>query len=677
MSGFLPNEPTTFINIKLTDTGRRLLSLGRLTFDKAALSDREIDYGIDHTNTYSILNNRILAPKDDEPTFTNLDDSNFIPLGPSRVTSIKQLISGVTDSTGFFTGSTNAFGIEQSKYYTKLTFTYSGNGLPQGLNTIAYDSGSELPYSPNVGQLIYIPWEPIQNSGKTYDSSTILYSGNPTVGLWYRIISASTNTLYLDRPTPNFGTTASNQKINAYVYPFNGIETYYSTAYTVPVSVWNMNIVRTNSVPGTYSTLSGYTSYGSIEYNGTRAYLNFSSETRDIGIVHFTNLYTGNTYAEQLVEGSFHLTIPNIMWHKTPANNGEGMSYGIDLYDIAGDTTFDISANTTYRLLRDGSSINNTIVGRVYHKLKIAVITDQELLYAMTYKSNRNYTLPPLSVSLGTAPKYPLSNSQALGLCESGKTYYVSYIVNSNSVYNSGITFGYPQSLHCGYVQKIKGEFDSNGNKTYINASFPSNSFPYLRSSLNMESSSTYSGTGWNANKIQILVNVVNDTDLYNYNTIPSDGWKLISNGIGNGIYTGDTNDLTIDPLKLQGYQFVISEADYNSGTTYNLDNVFTNNADYLYNTGLTFGNESFFFGIVNTNILAYSFKSSIVVIADGSSFNTTVNPTFDPNFNDNVYITEIGIFNTANQLVGVGKPTYPIRKSNSRFLSFKLEYDF
>ncbi len=677
MSGFIPNEPTTFINIKLTDTGRKLLSLGRLTFDKAALSDREINYGIDHTNIYSISSNRILAPKDDEPVFTNLDDSSFIPLGPSKVTSIKQIVSASTDASGFFTGTTSAYGIDQTKYYTTLTFTYSGSGLPQGTNTIDYDSGSATPYDPKIGQLIYIPWEPVQNSGKTYDSSTVIASGNPTVDLWYRIISASTNTLFLDRSTPNFGTTDTNQKINAYVYPFNAIESYYSTAYTVPVAVWNMNVIRTQSIPGTYSSLSGYTSYGSIEYNGVRTYLNFSSETRDIGVIHFTNLYTGNTYAEQLVEGSFHLTIPNIMWHKTSSNVGEALAYGVDLYDVAGSTTFDISANTTYRLLRDGSSVNNTIVGRVYHKLKIAVITDQELLYAMTYKSNRNYTLPPLSLSLGTSPKYPLSNSQATGLCQSGKTYFATYIINSDAVSNSGTTFGYPQGLHCGYIQKIKGELDSNSNQTFLNAIFPSNSFPYLRSSVNMDPSSTYSGTGWNANKVQMMVNIVDDTDLLDYNTIPADGWKLVSTTVGNGIYTGDTTDLTIDPLKLQGFQFVISQEDYTSGTTYTLNSAFTDNSDYLYNTGLTFGNESFFFGILSTNIIAYSFKSSIVVVADGSSFNTTVNPTFDADFNDSIYITEIGIFNTANQLVAVGKPTYPIKKNNSRFLAFKLEYDF
>ena len=36
--------------------------------------------------------------------------------------------------------------------------------------------------------------------------------------------------------------------------------------------LWNMNIVRTQSVAGTPLSVSGYTSYGSIEYNGTKQY---------------------------------------------------------------------------------------------------------------------------------------------------------------------------------------------------------------------------------------------------------------------------------------------------------------------------------------------------------------------------------------------------------------------
>jgi len=674
MSGFLPNEPTTFINIKLTDTGRRLLSLGRLTFASAVLSDREIDYSIDRNGFYPISNNRILAPKDMEPSFSNFDLSAPIPLGTSRVSSVKQIITATTSATGFFTGTTNDFAIDQTKYFTKLTISYSGNGIPSGNSYIGYDAGSATPNNPAHGNLIYIPWEPIQNSGKTYSSSTIVASGNPINGLWYRITSADTtnNILTLDRPTPNFG-IGTVQKINAYIYPFNAIDTYYSSAYTTSVGVWNMNIIRTTSELGTDSTVSGYTTYGSIEYNGVRNYLNFSSETRNIGVLHFTNLFTGNTYAEQLVEKTVEINIPNVMWHKTSANVGEAISYGLTLTDSAGDSVFDYSANTSYRFLRDGSSTNNTILGRVYHKLKIAVITDQELLEALSYKSNRNYTLPQLSLQLSTAPKYPLTSSQATGLCVSGKTYYVTYLTESDSTYKSGSTYGYPKSLPSGYISRITGESDSSGNATYLNALFPSNSFPYLRSSEGMK---TYSGTGWNANKVQLLVNVVDNTSLYDYNTIPSNNWKLISSGIGNGIYTGDTTDLSINPLKLQGYQFVISNEDYVSGTTYVINSVFTQNNN-IRTSGLTFGNESFFFGTFKSNILATSFKSSIVVIADSSSFNSSSNSSFDSDVDTKTYITEIGILSDTGEFVGVGKPTYPIEKSNARFLAFKLEYDF
>ena len=41
--GYILNEPKTFINVKLTDVGRRQLSLGNLVFSTAVFSDREIN----------------------------------------------------------------------------------------------------------------------------------------------------------------------------------------------------------------------------------------------------------------------------------------------------------------------------------------------------------------------------------------------------------------------------------------------------------------------------------------------------------------------------------------------------------------------------------------------------------------------------------------------------------
>ena len=307
---------------------------------------------------------------------------------------------------------------------------------------------------------------------------------------------------------PNFnGVYTSNSGKSTYVafYPSAQIESFYRSGTTVDPKLWNFNIVRTSSTPGTTVGISGYTSYGSIEYNGTKQYLGFSAETPIIGILHYTNNFTGNTYAEQLLEKTIEVEIPYIMWWNAGGNNGEGLSQGLKLYDIDGDTIADDLVGTTYRYLKDGIASTSRIVGRVYHKLKIMVITDQELLTALSYKANRNWTLPPIEAKLVGSPKYPLTNSQATGLCKSGYSYFVTYLAESNA-YSPNVSYGFGNGLHCGYITKIDGNVDVNGNHQFLSLSFPGVSFPYRRSSANL-SGSTYSGTGWNANTIQILVN--------------------------------------------------------------------------------------------------------------------------------------------------------------------------
>jgi hypothetical protein len=433
-----------------------------------------------------------------------------------------------------------------------------------------------------------------------------------------------------------------------------------------------MNIVRTNSVEGSFITGSGFTTYGSVQYAGAKHFFGFSSDTKAVGIIHFTNEYSGNTYAEQFIEKSFVLNLPTIMWHNVGAANGQGITYGLTAYDYYGDSYFDVSANTTFRFMRDGIGSSSNIIGRVYHKLKMAVITDQELLAAMTYKSNRSYTLPPLSASLVANPAYPLSTADATGLCKSGYTYFVTYIPESYPIYTSGASYGYAPALHCEYISVIDGQVDVNGNPQYLNLNFPSKAFPYMRSSSNMN---TYSGTGWNANSVQILVNEQLTSAGYNKGNVPENGWVRVSNKLagGNGIYSAGTYlDLTIDPLKLAGYNFTISQEDFNSGSTYYLDSNFTEGTDNLF-----FGDESFVFGNLDVNILATTYKTSIVAYATNDQVNTSKNFSYDPNLDTNTYITEIGILDQNNNLVATGKPTYPIRKSIGRFLTFQLEIDF
>ena len=362
------------------------------------------------------------------------------------------------------------------------------------------------------------------------------------------------------------------------------------------------------------------------------------------------------------------------MWHGTQATNGQALNYGLTLYDVDGVTESDIISNSTYRLLKDGVTDTSRTLGRVYHKLKLIVITDPELLTALTYKSNRNYTLPPLNVSTSSVPQYPLTTLEATGLVKSGKTYFVTYITESESTYASGTTFGYPKSLHCGYIQKLNGNTDSEGNKQYLTANFPTSQFPYLRNSDSMVS---LSGTGWNANKVQMLISEQDDTSAsLTLEDVPSYEWKLISDVYGNGIYSGETSDTTIDARRLNGHQFIISQEDYDSGTTYVLDSVFTENNDHSL-TGLTFGDESFVFGNVKSDVVATTYKTVITTFAKNDSLNSSANISFDNTLDSGTYITEIGILDGEGNLVAVGKPTYPITKNEGRFLTFQLQIDF
>ena len=676
---YILQEPQTFINVKLTNLGRRQLALGQLTFSNYAFSDREVNYSIDRTGSYDLTLNRILSPVDAQPSLSaNFDGTSPQPLLSQYVSTAKQFSTAHTASYGFFSGVTTGYTnyyIDSNKILGSDALFYSAN--TNGGNIITL-SGSSL--SPNIGDFVRIGWSnPNFTQSLPYNGNIIEYSATPLNYLFYRIVSGSPtpNTYMLDRDIPDFNgayTSSSGISTSAIFYPSQSIESFYGSGSTVDPQLWNMNIVRTVSLPGTVNGISGYTSYGSIEYNGTKQYLGFSSDTPAFGVIHYTNNFTGNTYAEQLIEGSVVMEIPYLMWWNTPGNNGQVMTQGLVLYDGGNDAAItDTIAGTTYRNLKDSLSSNALVVGRVYHKLKTIVITDQELLTALSYKANRNWTLPNFNLNLVSSPKYPLAPSQATGLCEFGYTYYVTYMVNSQA-YSPGVSYGYGNGLFCGYIQKIDGAIDAYGNPQYLSLSFPTNSFPFLRNSTEMTSSS---GTGWNANYVQVLVNKQLSGYTYQVGDVPSDQWVAISNGVGNGIYTGDTTDLTIDPLKLAGYNFIMSAEDYASGTSYVLDTVFSGETDFNNLTGLTFGNETFFYGNITADIMATTYKTLITAVAANNDYNDSLNNSYDGLLDTNTYITEVDIFDSSGNLVAVGKPSYPITKNSARYIVIQLEMDF
>ena len=100
------------------------------------------------------------------------------------------------------------------------------------------------------------------------------------------------------------------------------------------------------------------------------------------------------------------------MWHRrNDVGTGSGTTLGMRFVsDVVKKTITNPKGGATdieyYDLIEfSGMSVTPETplaVGRVFPNLKIVVIDNEELLAAMSYKSNRNYTLPDLSANLTT-----------------------------------------------------------------------------------------------------------------------------------------------------------------------------------------------------------------------------------------------------------------------------------
>jgi hypothetical protein len=671
---FLVQEPTTFVNIKLTDTGRRLLSLGQLTYKKAVFSDREIDYSIDRSGQYSILLNRVMAPKDDQPRLPpfHFDGTPATPL-------LSQLLGGVhsvtatCQSMGFYSGGTSVTGdtIPSVNDYVisgtqRLGLGNTNAGNFDGTNVAAITSSS---YSPGPGNLAFVVFSNPSGGG-----DAAITSDAPFVALWYRI-TGSTSSVTADRNFPDFSTAGSSESSRMHHYPWNGIMEYYGSGSSMDTKVWNLNIVRSSSEIGTALGDSGYTTYGSTDYNGQKHFLGFDDHYRQIGFLHYTNEYTGNTYGEQLVPGSVEVDMPHLLWHRNAAVAGEGEHAGQRFTDNNSPVFYDPIAGTTYTLLMDAPQSGFT-VGRVYPNLKLIAITDPELLTALSYKSNRNWTLPPLNLNYRSTPRAGLTINDVSGCLVDGKTYYVTYLPAMDNQWAANTSFGYQPALHCGYIQKISGYTDSDGYSPYLSARFSAPAFPYLRSDVGM---TTYSGTGWNANSMAILIKEIDtDADL-GVDHVGSDGWKLI--GTGGGYYVGgEDGGNTINPSYALLNEFIVDQSDVDSATTYTLDTAFTERIDYQASGNtldMTFGNEAFFYGNVKASLMRTTYTTVITLQAQNSEFNSSLNPTFYTGVDTNTYFTEIGILDDDDRLVAVGKLTKPTLKNDTLYLIIQLHLDF
>lgn len=504
---------------------------------------------------------------------------------------------------------------------------------------------------------------------------------------------------------------------------------FESVCYTdeSDVKIWNMNIPWSEDLAGLNSALyKGYTEFGSIGYLGSKEYFGYASnsgqtdtdsvyyynsfgdkitvqpkEQKAIAIIHYTNqtidFFYGEKFALEPYDPSnpadttgqarnFKLHIPWVMWHKNPnCCNGETFWVdppGFDELDLFQVHYLESTKNSDmnnpgiryYHLWDTNPNINGypNRVGKVFPDSKIIIIDDEELIAAMSYKANRNWTLPVPRISLITPNTCGDDGSSTVGILTADTEYlYVTYRLSN--------TYEFTDSLHCNQYSIIQGPntclpLSSQNVAVRFGGEFGClipKQFPGTTTTTTVYTTTTTTcppypnqTSGFFANKFEVICQkVVGDE-----RPVPTE-WKIID-------FTDQLSATTVNGYITQegltGNTFVITQGIYDSAPFYNLNDYIPLTPVGFSGNQLNFGDEYYFYGALETDIQATIYEMRYKVNLGQAEFQASSNPTWEPRFAP--YITEIGLYDNEKNLMIISKMQSPVLRQGVQ--QFLIKFD-
>jgi hypothetical protein len=469
------------------------------------------------------------------------------------------------------------------------------------------------------------------------------------------------------------------------------------------VKIWNMNIPWTESPAGYAYPDLDYNYFQSSGYCGTKEYLGYNSNAgqtdtsstyyyntfaeqinlspsnqKAIAIIHYTNHDIDNYYGEKFATeifdptqsgatgqlGNFRLDLPWLMWHKsTGATMGESFytdPRGFDSLNLDEVEYIQSSVNSNqvdpglrYYHLWDTNPNSNGYpnrVGKVWPDLKILTIDDDELVAAMSYKSNRNWTLPAPKLGLIVPNTFNNTAGSDVGvLSGTGQTMWVTYTFTNTA---------FTQSLHCNYYTNISGTNpDCPPDSADITIRF-AGEFPFLNSNPGS------SPSGFTANNIKILAQKVTGSTRPNpANWVEIDVTGQLSATSVNGYIT--FSGLTGTTLQLTNNMYT------GASSNYRLENYI--DLPQTGDTQMNFGSEYFFYGSLKTDIQATIYEMQYMVNLGQAQFGHSSNPTWNGTVPP--YVTEIGLYNLNKDLMIISKVQSPEIRQGVQQYKIKLDF--
>ena len=719
---YIITSTSPFVSIKLTEKGRENLAKGQLNFAYWSIGDSEINYDreaiVDANQSNPVLSgaSKVMRPFDRQPNtksfITTSSGDNLTPMTQSNINVVKAIVNNEATERGFFSGS--------GFNYATLTGDTYMRGFTAISNT-AFTGGTSFVISGVTVQVNDFIRVKINND--TAIGATVLENSVPMPNLWYKVQSTAATVnatiVTVDRTLPNMSTQSLN---SSYVYVYRGGEVYEAFGYDTStaywdsgtlsfdsatnitcddVKVWNMNNVWCESLAGitgltTTAVYEDYTNFGSYDYLGTKnPYLEYLCQSTNLGlpfecngpgysypddvkkcisILHYTNNTISNLYGEFFYIDSSNgkdviVNIPDIMYHRSLYGTALGTTMGMK-FKTSGATEFIGNSNIEYiPLYEDPNYITGTPnrVGKVFPQLKMVVIDDEEIVAAMSYKSNRNWTLPPLSALL-TAP----TGGTGSGLLAVDNTIYLTYALDNLS--GTGTT----ATLPCQYYIKVTN--NSSNSKDIAFKIEDIDLLPYMRKIESL----VYDGYGFYATNFKVLYQIVESQ-----NDRPDPGsWKVYD-----FTSTGLTTNIgeTIDPLLLENQQpynnnscngqegFILNTTIDASASIYDIT-IPLSMAPNVSPEILQFGDERFFYGNLETYIGATIFKTLFDIRVNSSTYNLTTNPTrsTQPSTNPpDIKVTEVAIYDSNREMVVIGKLSEPVALVAGNTIMLELSLDF
>jgi hypothetical protein len=535
---YLKKNIESLVDIKITDKGRELISTGQFcNIEYFQIGDSEYDY-----KNEGLLNRDGSAQT--QVVFRAKDkDSDIkypIPVGPEGDEVLNCVTYGrvvPNHQDEIVSKKVEFLGITQNQNIK----TPVGICVPlmnfDGTDTLVTNQLISCEYI-----MVKFPQDP----------SNVLDTDGPC--LWYKVVSfIDSNTIKVDRPLPDYSYITDVTK-EATIFEYSKRETTeyldFNIAWTEEFAGFDSNLPRVYADGSRYVStkeLFGYSSFehpdgrflcsdtgtttttttlcppttlAQIQRVGTvQEFVNvetgetwdycssyrdsygnltlvYPDEQKFIGIIHYTKWedYYGTGEWWKEADSEFELNLPTLMYHRDTTQT-MGHKFKMDSVKkyVKSLVNDEMAANGDYYYDLLDTTPSKNVVGKVFPYKQAIVIDDEEILMALSMKSNRNWTLPtPKATRISSDADCIDSPDDVMLPMDLTKEVYVSYMFyNDNNK-----TYSAPNAQYVKVVPKFDDNYD-------VAVSF-SEGFGFLR-----DRDITDNDPGFQATKFFILVQQV------------------------------------------------------------------------------------------------------------------------------------------------------------------------